>query len=207
MIVKILPDSISDFVGEINAVLLYWIWRKNGCAVPPPHLAKQYVINEYRERFSVDILVETGTYKGATIQSQLNNFKKIISIEVADCLYQQAVEKFKKRSHVKLYLGDSGVVLKTILSNLGAPALFWLDGHYSGGVTGRGVLDTPIKAEMETIYESKFRHIVLIDDARLFDGKNGYPELTEFEKWATFGKKYEFVVKDDIIRLTPSHID
>jgi len=179
LMLDLTPNIIADFIRKIACLRLYWAWKRNGCPVPPPHLAKQNVISEYRVMFNLEVLVETGTYEGETIQSQLHNFKKIISIEVVDDLYRKALKRFKKHSHVKVYHGDSGEVLKAITPELASPCLFWLDGHYSGGITGRVVLDTPIKSELETIFNLKFPHVVLIDDARCFNGENGYPTLSE----------------------------
>jgi hypothetical protein len=49
------------------------------------------------------------------------------------------------------------------------PALFWLDGHYSGVDTGKDELDTPVSAELEAILGSPVKgHVILIDDARCF---------------------------------------
>jgi len=196
LIKELIPSAFFDY-------LRYWVWRSQGCPVPPPHRAKQEIINEYRQKFGVNVLVETGTYEGETIRAQLAKFQEIISIEVSVDLYEQAIARFKRHPHVKLYRGDSGEVLKIIIPELHSPCLFWLDGHYSGGVTGRGILDTPIKAELQTIFSSRFLHVLLIDDARCFNGQNGYPTLSELEKWVSQEAKYTFSVKDDIIRLTP----
>ena len=38
-----------------------------------------------------------------------------------------------------------------LVRQLDGPALFWLDGHYSGGDTAKGELDTPVSAELESI--------------------------------------------------------
>mgnify|MGYP001369983704 CR=1 FL=1 len=46
-------------------------------------------------------------------------------------------------------------MLKNIIKNIDKPALFWLDGHYSGGVTGMGDNETPILEELEQIYKTE----------------------------------------------------
>ena len=54
--------------------------------------------------------------------------------------------------------------------------LFWLDGHYSGEGTGGCDEVCPIIAELRLIAQSKRKdHCILIDDARLFIGEDGYP--------------------------------
>jgi hypothetical protein len=80
--------------------------------------------------------------------------------------------------------GDSGNVLNQVLAEISQPALFWLDGHYSEGITAKGEKECPIIEELSCIFKSKrLNHLILIDDARLFIGRNDYPtiqELTDF---------------------------
>jgi hypothetical protein len=69
--------------------------------------------------------------------------------------------------------------MPSVLETIHEPALFWLDGHYSGGDTARGDDDTPIRRELEHIskHPMRGRHLIVIDDLRCFDGQNGYPSL------------------------------
>jgi hypothetical protein len=77
-----------------------------------------------------------------------------------------------------------------------------LDAHYSAGVTARGKTDTPILEELDTIFALCPECVVLIDDARCFDGKNGYPTLAELKKYtAAKAPNWVFEVRHDIIRL------
>ncbi len=89
-----------------------------------------------------------------------------------------------------------------MLESLDGPALFWLDGHYMGGESGRGTEDTPVMAEMTALFAYPVRgHVVLIDDARLFDGTGGYPRLDEFTTWVQQRRPGTNVTVDgDIIR-------
>ena len=85
------------------------------------------------------------------------------------------------------------------------PALFWLDGHYSGGATAKGDAGTPISLELEAILASPIKnHVVLIDDTRCcFAGMNGYPCIDELLKMVRYHSHYDTEVSADIIRLTP----
>lgn len=79
---------------------------------------------------------------------------------------------------------------------------FWLDGHYSGFETAKGDLETPVSSELESILRSKINHIILIDDARLFTGKNDYPSVEELKNYVLSKKNYySFEVENDIIRI------
>jgi hypothetical protein len=80
--------------------------------------------------------------------------------------------------------------------------LFWLDGHYSGGVTGIGSLETPIIKELQTIFNHPLskKHVILIDDARLFNGTRDYPKIEELQVFVKTQKEnLEFYVENDII--------
>src|SRR5258708_2430617 len=117
-------------------------WERSGRPVPPPQAVKHAAIREYATRYGLRTLVETGTYLGDSIQANLNRFTKIYSIELGDDLYRRAVHRFKGHGHVSILQGDSTVVLPRVVAQLDEAALFWLDGHYSGGATARGAEDT-----------------------------------------------------------------
>ena len=177
-------------------------WQRQGCPLPPPPEVKHATIRQYGKRFRLDVLVETGTYFGDTIAATKNHFADIYSIELSPELHQGARERFKGDQWVHLPLGDSGSVLKQILATITRPPLFWLDAHYSAGVTARGKTDTPILEELDTIFAFCPECVVLIDDARCFDGKNGYPTLAELKKYtAAKTANWAFEVRHDIIRL------
>jgi hypothetical protein len=178
-------------------------WNKNGCPVPPPHIVKQMTIAEYQDKYKYGVLVETGTYMGDMVEAQKKRFQKIFSIELGVDLFNNATRRFKKDKNVTIVQGDSGKVLPKILSEINEPAIFWLDGHYSAGITAKGEKECPIFEEVDAIFNSKkFNHILLIDDARCFIGEGDYPtisQLTEYIK--SKNEKYQVEVKNDIIRF------
>jgi hypothetical protein len=80
--------------------------------------------------------------------------------------------------------------------------LFWLDGHYSGGPTGRGDSDTPIRAELATVLGGPHRHAVLVDDAHCFTGEGDYPTLDEVKTIATqLRPDAQVAVMDNVITI------
>ena len=187
-----------------NTERIYAQWLSGGKQIPPPHIVKQKAIESFKERFNLNTLVETGTFLGDMAYSQRNNFKRIISIELDEVYFKDAREKFKDCNNIEIIHGDSGKVLKQIINKQDEPCLFWLDGHYSAGFTAKGELETPILAELETILNNDFQHVVLIDDARCFTGKNDYPAIGFLEKYMLDMKKgYEVDIIDDIIRFYP----
>lgn len=77
-------------------------WVQEGKPSPPPHVVKQVIINDERDKSNIDILVETGTYLGDMVEAQKKNFKKIYSIELSDQLFLKASERFKQDRNVML---------------------------------------------------------------------------------------------------------
>jgi hypothetical protein len=105
-----------------------------------------------------------------------------------------------------LLKGDSGGLLPEVIPRIKGRCLFWLDGHYSGGVTARGSEDTPIRKELEHIVAAgRDADVVLIDDARCFDGRNGYPTLEETVLFLEQRLHSVVSVAEDVIRATPRH--
>ncbi|MFZ1678239.1 MAG: hypothetical protein WBP41_16865 [Saprospiraceae bacterium] len=178
-------------------------WQKAGRPAPPPHYIKQMTIHEYQKKSGYTVLVESGTFLGDMVESQKKSFKKIVSIELAPLLFKKAKKRFQNDHNVTIVWGDSGEKLREILDDMDEPVILWLDGHYSAGVTAKGNKACPIYEEIDAIFDSVNRrdHMILIDDARLFIGKNDYPEVNELTDYIQHKNgKYKAEVKDDIIR-------
>lgn len=180
------------------------LWESKGCPVPPPHLAKQRIIEKYTKLSGCQVLIETGTYLGDTIFSQKDNFKRIISIELSEILYKAAKRRFKKYSGIEILLGNSGELLPGIMPEITTRALLWLDGHYSGGLTAKGETESPVFKELNAIFSNNAPgHVVLIDDARLFIGERDYPTMKELEFYVKSKvPDYKIITESDIIILT-----
>ncbi|KKL97304.1 hypothetical protein LCGC14_1835830 [marine sediment metagenome] len=129
--------------------------------------------------------------------------KKIYSIELDEAFYRNARKKFANNNHILILFGDSPVQLKKILPKIDKPCLFWLDAHFSGEGTAKGDIETPIMEEMILILNhSNLKHIILIDDARLFIGKNHYPSIEKVKSLVfKYHKDWLFIIKNDIIRI------
>ena len=180
-------------------------WERRGRPAPVPHIVKQRTIKEFAERFAVKVLIETGTCYGDMVEAMKNHFSRIYSIELSNELYEKAKQRFAGDENVEIIHGDSGVELGKLITNIDQPALFWLDGHYSAGVTARGDKDTPIYEELKHIFSSPLRgHVIIIDDARCFGTDPAYPsieEVTKFIKSNSPNVKIE--VENDSIRIAP----
>ena len=201
------------FLEKMFAILGYEVTIKNKrklantkVALPSSPEVKHKMINGIAKTYQLDILVETGTYLGGLIYAVRNNFKEIHTIELAEELFINAVQKFEPYSHIHPIFGDSGKVLYELVPNLKKPALFWLDGHYSGGFTAKGEQDAPVGQELDAIIQAIQKgipHLILIDDARLFindTSYSGYPRMKEIERLvAEQLPNYNISVESDVI--------
>ena len=207
---NILPQSIVDrykkYRNKHAAAGNRQKWEEAGKPAPPPHTVKQEAIQYYQKKSGYQVLVETGTYKGDMVLAQKEYFKKIYSIELSQYLFEKAKRRFRGQTSITLLQGNSGEVISNVLAELKEPAIFWLDGHYSGGITARIEKFSPISEELELIIASnQLQHIILVDDARGFNGENGYPTLNEVKDMTEKRLPgYEFSVDEDIIRLVPA---
>src|SRR3989339_783811 len=121
------------------------------------------------------------------------------SIESNKRLYGLAKKRFKKNKNVKILYGDSSNKLNKVIKKQKTPALFWLDAHYSGGITTKKEKETPIREELAQIFNNfKTGNIILIDDARLFVGKRDYPRIEEIKKMI-LSRNMKIKIEEDVI--------
>jgi hypothetical protein len=182
----------------------YWYWQLRGRPIRSPHLLKQRTVSEYAERFALRVLVETGTYYGEMVAAMKNRFAEIYSVEFDSALAQRAAKKFAGKKHVHILEGDSQKVVPELLQKIKEPALFWLDAGYYGWAGLQGDKQR-LTVELDSILrDSRFRHVILMDDARGLNGQNGAPTVEELKRRieAEFpGRSIE--VRYDILRITP----
>jgi hypothetical protein len=197
---RTLPGDVLKLRRDLEARRA---WERQGRPSPPPHIVKEELIKDYAKTFNTSSLIETGTYLGDMVHAMKKSFAKIISFELDPNLAAQAQQRFATDNHISIVEGDSGKLLRDQLANINEPCLFWLDGHYSGGITAKGALETPIKNELTAILSHHVDgHVILIDDARCFTGENDYPTLDELRSFvAERQPDWRFTVETDVIRI------
>jgi hypothetical protein len=180
------------------------LWCLTGNPIPPPPIIKRRLVTRTGALYGCRTLVETGTFLGDMAFAQRHKYFQIISIELQPELFTRATARLKRYPNIQILEGDSSTVLPAILETLPGPVLFWLDAHYSGGITAKGPLETPIHAELSTILsQSNLHRVILIDDARCFDGSSDYPTLNQLRHQVSQHPEFEMTVAEDIIRILP----
>lgn len=170
----------------------------------PPQSVKLAVIRHNIPDPHPRVFVETGTYYGDTVAAIKDMYSKVISIEVDETLYKKACVRFAADKNVHITHGDCAKKLPEALATLGEAAVFWLDGHYSGVETGKGEVEDPILISLNQIAAHPVReHVLFIDDARTFDGREGRPDISEiFNCIKKINSRYIIRVQNDIIVAT-----
>ena len=126
--------------------------------------------------------IETGTYNGATIFTLEPYFDKLYTIEFSEKYYNNTKKKYSG-SKIKFILGDSSIVFERLLPNIRDKCIFFLDGHWSGGDTGKSNKDCPLYEEITHINNLYTNDaIIIIDDFRLFGSCLG-------EDWSKINKE------------------
>lgn len=179
-------------------------WKIRGRKTRPPHGHKVDFLKKTAQLFSLQTFVETGTYLGDTIYKLRNTFDKLYSIELDPTLATNAKKRVSEFPNITIFEGDSETKLAPIVNRLSAPSLFWLDAHYSGHITAKGRIETPIETELSIVAASPYAHVIVIDDARCFDGTHDYPKIDKLRSITkTLFPSYNFNIADDMIILSP----
>ena len=177
--------------GRVNVVSRKEIrdWAERRYSAPSPHFIKQNCL--LRNGVPGATWIETGTFMGDTTAFLALHAPQVYSIEPEPRLYKQVSALFENHKHVEILNGLSEVVLPTLLSKVRGDVNFWLDGHYSAGITFKGPVDTPVIAELKAIAENLQqlgRVSVLVDDVRCFDPSlqeySTYPSVDYLVDWA-----------------------
>lgn len=174
--------------------------RRGDYALPPPSM-KLAIIERNIPAPRPRVFVETGTYHGETVAAMKPLYASVISIEIDDTFYRKACERFTHDANVRIVHGDCASELPGILATLQEPAVFWLDGHYSGAGTGKGVVADPILLSLDQLAAHPVKeHVIFIDDARTFDGREGRPDLSEvFNRLKKINGRYILRIHADIV--------
>lgn len=135
------------------------------------HSVPRKLAVELRDKYGLKVFIETGFYVGGTLFWASFHFEKVIGIEISRFYYRFAKRACGNTKNVILIRGDSRTELYRALSLAESPALVWLDAHWSSDLEAdkpeRG--ENPLLDELKALNADGRPHVVLVDDATLFD--------------------------------------
>ena len=161
---------------------------------------RKHPIEQWRKDYNLDVLVETGTYKGAGIRTALRfGFEQVYSIELNRTYYDKAVHDFQD-DPVTLILGDSINEMGPLALQIkDKKVLFWLDAHLPSitGYKKEHTEDTKFPLELELIEIIKNKDIsddiFLMDDLRMYEiAKYGRGNLNK-KDWKHMRGNIDFI--------------
>lgn len=144
------------------------------------------LVKAVKSTLPLEVLIETGTFKGDTIENVKSFFKEIHSVELSKEYYQFCKERFKDNPDVHLYLDNSPEFLAKIYPDISNKSvLYWLDAHWCvADKTAGEKSQCPLLEEIKAIKSLNEESIIVIDDARLFISPPPSPH--EISQWPDF---------------------
>ena len=168
------------------------------------------------ESLPCQYFVETGTFKGATIELVRQSFPEIYSVELSEKHYLDCKEKFKNEPHITLMHNHSPAALNLIMNKIQSESVtYWLDAHWCAAENTQGELSQcPLLEELEAIKKLNTQSMIIIDDARLFLTTPPAPHevshwpnfMTIFDKLRELSPVHELTVVNDCILYYPQSI-
>jgi hypothetical protein len=179
-------------------------WAQGGFSVPAPGWVKRSRLT--RHGFKDSTWIETGTFWGETTFFLSKTAKRVVSIEPEPELFKRAQQRFAEAKNVEIINGLSEDIFPVLLPTLSGKVNFWLDGHFSEGITHLGPQETPIVDELNAITDNmkNFDGVcVMVDDLRLFGNTASglhdpaYPDIDVLVNWAR-ANNFAWTIEQDI---------
>jgi len=155
-----------------------------------------------------NVFIESGTYYGTTYRRTVESgyFERVYSVEIVEQLYRNARKLYDENGPYRVFLGKShAVFVSNIFPQCGPNdrIFFWLDGHYSRGVTGGAERPCPLLDELIAIRDACPTQsvVIAIDDTDDFGRQDAntpgliWPSRDDVERIA-FQINSSFVVLD-----------
>jgi hypothetical protein len=164
-----------------------------------------------RDALAARTFIETGTFRGATAEWASRHFDQVHSIERAEGLYRETSARLGQVTNLNLHLGDTREILPGLISALEAPALLWLDAHWSGGPTSGEDDECPLLDELALADRAPAEVAILVDDARYFLAAppaphrlDDWPDLEQVVSVLSKGRERYVCVTEDVIVAVPT---
>ena len=168
-------------------------------------------VDALRTACGISCFIETGTYRGETAKWAAQYFERVITIELSEPLYRDAVAALAPFPNVTVLHGDTRPHLESIAHSL-PPSIVWLDAHYSTGITAGQGDECPLLGEIAALESCWQRMFILVDDARYFlapppppHDAGQWPSLRDVVGALDRGpERFVAVFEDVIVSLPPS---
>ncbi len=146
-----------------------------------------------------EIFIETGTFQGGTTRWAAKHFGNVHTIEKSKKLFERYSGDLNKIKGIQTHFGDSREVLPQIIDEISdESAVFWLDGHWSGGETAGENDECPLTGELAAL-KSRRRDIILIDDARLFLSAPPLPH--DPSQWVNLQEIFRLLPENSFVQI------
>jgi hypothetical protein len=169
-----------------------------------PSIDHAFLLKLHDDYRNYQCFIETGTYLGDTTFALEPYFHRLYTIEISKKHYE-ATRMTYIGNKINFIFGDSSVVFEGMLPNIPHKCIFFLDGHWSSGDTGRSTKDCPLDEEIthiNNLYQPE--GIIIIDDYRLFGLDKSSGKLDE--DWSKINKENLLnILKDRITEVY--HLD
>lgn len=167
------------------------------------------LVTRLKEALGLTFAVETGTYFGESAIALADQFEHVWTIELSESLWKRALENHADVSNVTFMNGSSDKVIGDV--EVSGPTLYWLDGHWSAGVTAGELNQCPVLEEIRAIdrMPAGGQSALLIDDARHFLAPPGPPMAREqwpsiaqvFDELRARHDRYVTIVEDVVVAV------
>ena len=174
------------------------------------------LMSELRRQLLLEIFVETGTFRGDTMELARHEFPECHSAELSAEYYEAALLRFAGAANVHLFQGDSPTLLRSQQPRFASrPTFFWLDAHWCAAESTAGEQSQcPLLDELSAIGSIHPQSVVLIDDARYFLGPPPAPhEISGWPDWESvsaalrrLSTSHVIVCSNDVIHFLPASI-
>jgi hypothetical protein len=148
------------------------------------------LVQQLRLNMGLRRAVETGTYRGVTTRALAAVFPSVVTIELSTRLYDAAADSLADLPNVALLRGSSTDHLREIVDP-DTPTLYFLDGHWSGGVTAGSEQPCPVLEELAAIGFGHSDDCLVIDDARMFTSSPPPPH--DASRWPTLVEVFDAI--------------
>ena len=173
------------------------------------------LVHELRRHLPFTTFVETGTFRGETLDIVQPLFDECFSVEFSNEHYEAARQRFAASPNIRVWHGDSAGFLRENRALFADKStLFWLDAHWCVGGDSNEKSQCPLLQELAAIKTLNPQSALLIDDARLFLAPP--PKPHEISDWPSFdsilqqlhrlSRKHTVICFNDVILYVPQAV-